>query len=67
MASFYIKSFGIALAVAVIILTVGLCFSQPKMHKAFQMNIIEYIMKINTDGSVSTTKNVTTTVIKEKQ
>ena len=67
MTNFNIKPFGIVLAVAVVILTVGLCVSRPKMHKAFQMNIIEYVMKINTDGSVSTTKNVTTTVVKEKQ
>ncbi len=39
----------------------------PKMHKPFQLNIIEYILKINTDGSVTTTKSVTTTVIKEEE
>jgi len=49
-----------------LVLTATICFIQPKMHKNFRLNIIEYIMKINADGSVSTTKSTTTTVIKEK-
>ena len=66
MKKFNILPFGIFIIILTVILTVAFCITQPKMHKAFQMNIIEYIMKINTDGSVSTTKNVTTTVVKEK-
>ncbi len=47
------------------ILTAALCITQPKMHKPFQLSIIEYIIKINTDGSVTSTKSVTTHTIKE--
>lgn len=49
--------------VMLLILTAGLCAVQPKMHKNFQFNIVEYLIKINSDGSMSTTKSVTTTNI----
>lgn len=59
------KLFSITFLVLLAGLTVAFCVSNPKMHKPFQLNIIEYIMKINADGSVTSTKSVTTTVIKE--
>ena len=47
------------------ILTVGLCIKQPAMHNRISLNIIDYLIKFNTDGSMTTTKQVTTEVIKE--
>lgn len=62
---FNLKFLVISIIIFAGILTAGFCIVQPKMHKPFQLNIIEYIMKINHDGSITTTKSVTTTVIKE--
>ena len=47
-------------------LTVWICVAKPDMHKRFSVNIIEYLMKINKDGSVTTTKQVTQTVVDKK-
>lgn len=47
-------------------LTVWICAVKPDMHKKFSVNIIEYLMKINKDGSVTTTKQVTQTVVDKK-
>ena len=61
------KVFAIMVLIVLAGMTVGLCVLNPKMHKPFQLNIIEYILKINTDGSITSTKSVTTTVIKEER
>lgn len=53
------------LAVAVSV-TIWICFAQPDMHEPFSVNTIEYLFKINKDGSMTTTKQVTETVIKEQ-
>ena len=66
MIKFNIKIFSIATLITIVGLTLILCFVQPKMHKTFQMNIIEYLIKFNSDGSVSTTQTTTTTVVKDK-
>ena len=60
-----LKLFSIMVLILLAGLTAAFCVVNPKMHKPFQLNIIEYIMKINHDGSITTTKSVTTTVIKE--
>ena len=48
------------------ILTVFCIVKIPAMHKPFQVNVIEYILKFNDDGSVTTTKSTTTTIMKEE-
>ena len=53
--------FILAIAVSV---TIWICFAQPEMHNPFSVNTIEYLFKINKDGSMTTTKQVTETVIK---
>lgn len=58
-----LKIFTVTVLIILAGLTVAFCAISPKMHKPFQLNIIEYIMKINTDGSVTTTKSVTTTQV----
>ena len=52
----------IAIAAAV---TIWVCSAQPEIHKPFSVNTIEYLFKINKDGSMTTTKQVTKTVIKK--
>ncbi len=49
------------------IMTVLLCAVEPKMHKPFQINILEYIIKINSDGSIESTKSITTQSVQEVQ
>ena len=65
-------SFGLKLAALIILaialcVTVYICKSQPEMHKPFSLNTIEYLFKINKDGSMTTTKQVTQTVYKEQE
>lgn len=55
-----IKIIIIALAVVAIATTIGFSTNQPEEHKPFVMNIIDYIVNFNNDGSVTTTKQVTT-------
>jgi len=47
-------------------ITIWICVAQPDMHNPFSVNTIEYLFKINKDGSVTTTKQITETVIKDK-
>lgn len=54
--------FILAIAVSV---TIWICFAQPDMHEPFSVNTIEYLFKINKDGSMTTTKQITETVIKD--
>ena len=60
---FKLKTGIISFVVILLVLTAGFCAVQPKIHKEFQFNIVEYLIKINVDGSMSTTKSVTTTNI----
>ena len=64
---FNLKFLVISIIIFAVILTAGFCIVQPKMHKPFQLNIIEYIIKINTDGSITSTKSVTTQTVNEVQ
>ncbi len=43
-----------------IIITIGIIVIQPKMHKEFNFNIIEKVLKINSDGSTSIIETTTT-------
>ena len=47
----------------VVSVTLWICIAQPDMHNPFSVNTIEYLFKINKDGSMITTKQVTETVI----
>ena len=51
----------------VVSVTLWICFAQPDMHEPFSVNTIEYLFKINKDGSMTTTKQVTETVIKDRK
>ena len=49
----------------VVSITLWICIAQPDMHNPFSVNTIEYLFKINKDGSMTTTKQVTETVIQD--
>ncbi len=51
----------------VVCLTLWICIAQPDMHEPFSVNTIEYLFKINKDGSMTTTKQVTETVIQNEE
>lgn len=61
-----LKFFVISVLVLSGVITVGFCVKKPAMHKPLQINVIEKFIKINTDGSVTTTTSVTTNGVKEK-
>ena len=62
--SFGLKIIGFGLLVLIVGLSIWICSAQPDMHKPFSVNTIEYLFKINKDGSMTTTKQTTQTVIK---
>ena len=44
--------------------TAIICSIKPKARKPFQFNVIQFLMEINSDGSVSKVKKTTTHLIK---
>ncbi|MBR6098367.1 hypothetical protein IKP85_01325 [bacterium] len=58
---------GFVFVVLTFFATVGICIGAPQMHKTFSINIIDYLIKFNDDGSMSTTKQTTQTVIQRQQ
>ena len=61
-----LKIAGFIILALVLGATVYLCSVSPEMHKPFSLNTIEYLFKINKDGSMTTTKQVTQSVYKEQ-
>jgi len=59
--SFGLKVLGLGILIALGAFTIWICSQQPDMHKPFSLNTIEYLFKINKDGSVTTTKQITQT------
>ncbi len=64
--SFSLKLIGLAILILLAVFTIWICSEKPDMHKPFSMDTIEYLFKINKDGSMTTTKQVTRTVLKEQ-
>ncbi len=64
--SFTLKVIGFGILILAAALTIWICSEQPDLHKPFSLNTIEYLFKINKDGSVTTTKQVTQTVIEQE-
>ena len=63
--SLSIKIIGLGILFILTVFTIWICSEQPKMHKPFSMDTIEYLFKINKDGSLTTTKQITRTVVTE--
>ena len=60
-----LKIAGIVIGVFAVILTIGICLAKPQMHKPFSIDVIEYFIKINDDGSMTTTKQTTKTILRK--
>ena len=45
--------------------TIVVCFTKPIMHKQISVSIINYLINFNTDGSITTTKQITNTTTQE--
>ena len=58
---------GSAFLILLILLSIVFCIAKPVMHKPFSINTIEYLIKINDDGTMTTTKQTTTTVLEKKK
>lgn len=56
-----IKIFTSIIIIIAVLVTVTIIFIQPKMHKEFNFNIIERVLKINSDGTTSIIETTTTT------
>lgn len=59
------KSFFISILLILFAVTGFIVIKKPVMHKEFSLSVIDYLVKFNTDGSVTTTKQTTTTQIKQ--
>lgn len=55
----------IALLTFMTVTSVAIMVTNPQMHKMFSMSVIDYLIKFNDDGSITTTKQTTTTEIKQ--
>ncbi len=57
-----------ALIIILLVFTIGICVKKPVLHKPFLIKVEEYLVKINDDGSMSTTKQTTyTQFMKERK
>ncbi len=54
------------LITGIALITLLLCILQPKMHKQFEISIIKHIIKIDSNGDTTVTREITTTKIKDK-
>jgi len=64
---FSLKLIGFFVLVLILLLTAWICVSVPSMHKPFSVETIEYLLKFNGDGSVTSTKQVTRTVLQHNR
>lgn len=64
---FNIKGANALLITMAFVATLVICFSAPQMHKQFSFNIVDYLIKFNDDGSMSTTKQTTQTILHKQQ
>lgn len=60
-----LKAISITVISLAVVATAVVCFVNPKMHKQFSIDIIDYIIKINDDGSTTTTKQTTRTILQK--
>ena len=60
------KKFLIILLVVISFLTLGLIVSKPSMHKQLSFSVVDYLIKFNNDGSMTTQKTITTTKLQKE-
>lgn len=61
------KSFFIIIGIILVVATGVVLISKPVMHKQFNVSVIDYLIKFNDDGSMTTTKQTTTTQVQVKR
>lgn len=61
-----LKIIGLSILIILAGFTFWICTAKPVLHKPISLNTIEYLLKINKDGSVTTTKQITQTIIKQE-
>lgn len=62
---FSLKAMNITIISIAVIATFVICAFNPVMHKQFSIDIIDYIVKINDDGTTTTTKQTTRTILQK--
>ena len=62
---FSLKAVNITIITIAILATFVVCALSPAMHKQFSIDIIDYIVKINDDGTTTTTKQTTRTILQK--
>ncbi len=60
------KKFYIILLLLILCTTIGICFIKPVMHKQLSFSVIDYLIKFNDDGSMTTIKQTTTTKLQKE-
>ena len=60
------KKFICFTGIIIIIVTIGIVAFRPKMHKQFSFAVIDYLIKFNDDGSMTTVKQTTTTKLQKE-
>lgn len=66
LAKFNNKIFAILLSLIALSLSIVIIVIKPQMHKEFNLNVIEKIIKINPDGSTTIIKKTTTRGLKNE-
>ena len=64
---FSLKNANMAIIVLAVAATVAICVAAPVMHKQLSFSIIDYLIKFNDDGSMSTTRQTTQTILHKQQ
>lgn len=60
------KKFLSCLLIILIALTIGICTVKPVMHKQLSFSVIDYLIKFNSDGSMTTVKQTTVTKLQKE-
>jgi len=60
------KNFLYFLGIIVILITIEVCAVKPVMHKQMSFSVIDYLIKFNDDGSMTTVKQTTTTKLQKE-
>ena len=61
-----IKIIFVVIFLVAFVLSAVICVCKPTMHKQFSIDIVDYFVKINDDGTMSTIKQTTKTIIKKE-
>lgn len=60
------KGITVVIIALTVLFSAGLCLTKPLMHKQFSIDIVDYFVKINDDGTMTTVKQTTKTILKKE-